>query len=121
LLRSHFSNASAKTCYAPATTQANIVLPAFARSFPADEGGVDARNQEVRAKKETIVKIQEVKGQEARFRITQNGIYRNINTITNPKTKAGKGLTKKRAWEYGLWGEAFFCLGFLVTFGPSQK
>ncbi|WP_377021477.1 hypothetical protein [Mucilaginibacter angelicae] len=36
LLRSHFPNASAKTCYAPAAAQATIVLPAFARSFPAD-------------------------------------------------------------------------------------
>jgi hypothetical protein len=36
LLRSHFSNASAKICYAPAAAQSTIVLPAFARSFPAD-------------------------------------------------------------------------------------
>jgi hypothetical protein len=33
----HFPNASAKTCYALPSRKANIVLPAFARSLPADE------------------------------------------------------------------------------------
>jgi hypothetical protein len=36
LLRSHFPDASAKTCYASAAAQASIVLPAFTRSLPAD-------------------------------------------------------------------------------------
>ena len=35
-LRTHNSTSSAKTCYAPSTAQAIIVLPAFARSCSAD-------------------------------------------------------------------------------------
>jgi hypothetical protein len=35
-LRSHRPNASAKSSYAPPALKATIVLPAFARSFPAD-------------------------------------------------------------------------------------
>ncbi|RAV54035.1 hypothetical protein DIU36_22130 [Mucilaginibacter rubeus] len=38
-LRPRLANTSAKTCYAPATAQATIVLPAFARSLPADGEG----------------------------------------------------------------------------------
>jgi hypothetical protein len=59
--------------------------------------------------------------------------------LSEPKTKAGKGTTEKRAWGSGLRGEAFFCLdvirmlfdffkaliislcSVLVTFGSSQK
>jgi hypothetical protein len=37
---------------------------------------------------------------------------RNDMDFINPKSKAGKGPAKKRAREYGLWGEAFFCLMF---------
>jgi hypothetical protein len=35
--------------------------------------------------------------------------------------KTSGGLTEKRARRMASWAEAFFCLGFLVTFGPSQK
>jgi hypothetical protein len=48
-------------------------------------------------------------------------IYRSINTIANLKTKAGKGLTKKRAWEYGLREEAFFCLDFCFFLSRKRK
>ncbi len=97
-------------------TRPPLFYPLSPEAYLLTKRGEEARFREVRTKKHTMVKIQETK-----FTITQNGIYRNINTITNPKAKAGKGLTEKRAREYGLWGEAFFCLGFLVTFGPSQK
>jgi hypothetical protein len=39
LLRSLNPYPSANICYAPATAQPTIVLPAFARSFPADGNG----------------------------------------------------------------------------------
>jgi hypothetical protein len=45
----------------------------------------------------------------------------NIYTSNETRTKAGKGLTEKRAKEFCLRAEAFFCLDLLVTFLPREK
>jgi hypothetical protein len=57
--------ASAKTCYAPAAAQAIIVLPAFARSLPAD--GREGRNKIVKAKS-VRVKKQELRKRTIKYK-----------------------------------------------------
>jgi hypothetical protein len=90
--------ASAKTCYAPAAAQAIIVLPAFARSLPAD--GREGINKIVKAKS-VRVKKQELRKKTIKYK----SCYNLQNKSALARQKSGPG-------SMACGGKHFFVLMF---------